>query len=40
MLWISPEFGYGDNDSPELPAGSVLCFEIDLVEVVKDSKVK
>ncbi|MDD3667218.1 Outer membrane protein MIP [bioreactor metagenome] len=40
MLWISPEYGYGDMDSPELPAGSVLCFEIDLIEVVKDSKVK
>ena len=40
MLWISPEYGYGDMDSPELPGGSVLCFEIDLIEVVKDSKVK
>lgn len=40
MLWISPEYGYGDMDSPELPAGSVLCFEIDLIEVVKDSNVK
>lgn len=40
MLWISPEYGYGDMDSPELPGGSVLCFEIELVEVVKDSKAK
>lgn len=36
MLWISPDLGYGDMDSPELPAGSVLVFEVQLVEVVKD----
>ncbi len=37
LLWISPDLGYGDMDSPELPAGSVLSFEVQLIEVVKDS---
>lgn len=36
LFWISPDLGYGDMDSPELPAGSLLSFEVELVEVVKD----
>ncbi len=36
LLWIHPDLAYGDMDNPDLPAGSVLCFEIDLIEVVKD----
>ncbi|MDD2529971.1 MAG: FKBP-type peptidyl-prolyl cis-trans isomerase N-terminal domain-containing protein [Bacteroidales bacterium] len=40
LLWVHPDLAYGDMDSPELPAGSVLCFEIDLIEVVKDSNLK
>lgn len=36
LFWISPELGYGDMDSPELPAGSLLSFEVQLIEVVKD----
>ncbi|MCK9162762.1 MAG: FKBP-type peptidyl-prolyl cis-trans isomerase [Bacteroidales bacterium] len=35
LFWISPELGYGDMDSPELPAGSLLSFEVQLIEVVK-----
>ena len=34
-FWISPDLAYGDNDSPELPAGSLLCFEVELLEVIK-----
>ncbi|MDR0971663.1 MAG: FKBP-type peptidyl-prolyl cis-trans isomerase [Bacteroidales bacterium] len=37
LLWVPADLGYGDMDSPELPAGSTLCFEVELVEVVKDS---
>ncbi|MDR1724871.1 MAG: FKBP-type peptidyl-prolyl cis-trans isomerase [Bacteroidales bacterium] len=35
LLWIKPDLAYGDNDSPELPAGSLLCFEIELLAIEK-----
>src|SRR5574344_79196 len=37
QFWMSPDLGYGDMDNPQLPAGSLLVFEVQLVEVVKDS---
>lgn len=36
MFWISPNLGYGDMDSPDLPAGSLLFFEVELIEVIVD----
>ncbi|MDR0789893.1 MAG: FKBP-type peptidyl-prolyl cis-trans isomerase [Bacteroidales bacterium] len=35
MFWIKPDLAYGDNDSPEIPAGSLLCFDVELLEVIK-----
>ncbi|MDR1005471.1 MAG: FKBP-type peptidyl-prolyl cis-trans isomerase [Bacteroidales bacterium] len=35
MFWIKPDLAYGDNDSPQIPAGSLLCFEVELLEVIK-----
>jgi peptidylprolyl isomerase len=32
-LVIPPEEGYGDSDSEAIPAGSVLVFEVDLLDV-------
>lgn len=38
QFWIHPDLGYGDSDSKEMPAGSLLCFEVQLIEVVADSE--
>lgn len=35
MFWIKPDLAYGDNNSPSIPAGSLLCFEVELLEVIK-----
>jgi FKBP-type peptidyl-prolyl cis-trans isomerase FkpA/FKBP-type peptidyl-prolyl cis-trans isomerase FklB len=35
LFWIHPDLAYGDNDTPDIPAGSLLCFEVELIEVVK-----
>ncbi|MDR2377511.1 MAG: FKBP-type peptidyl-prolyl cis-trans isomerase [Puniceicoccales bacterium] len=32
QLWIPSDLGYGDHDLPEIPAGSLLCFEVELVD--------
>jgi FKBP-type peptidyl-prolyl cis-trans isomerase FklB len=40
QIWVHPDLGYGDMDSPELPAGSLLSFEVELIEVVKDAPQK
>jgi FKBP-type peptidyl-prolyl cis-trans isomerase len=34
-FWIKPDLAYGDNDSSEIPAGSLLCFDVELLEVIK-----
>ena len=33
-VWIHPDLGYGDQGSPDLPAGSLLIFHIEMVEVL------
>lgn len=38
IFYMHPDIAYGDSDSPELPAGSALVFEVELVEVIKDSE--
>lgn len=35
-FWIHPDLAYGDSDSSELPAGSMLDFEVELIEVIPD----
>ena len=37
MLLIPSHLGYGFRDYRSIPGGSVLIFEIDLIEVVSDS---
>ncbi len=32
-LIISPELGYGDREMPNIPAGSTLLFEVELVDI-------
>ncbi len=36
-FWMHPDLAYGISDSPELPAGSLLDFEVELIEVIVDS---
>ncbi|MCH3924722.1 MAG: FKBP-type peptidyl-prolyl cis-trans isomerase [Bacteroidales bacterium] len=33
-VWVHPKLGYGIQDSPDLPAGSLLIFDIEMVEIV------
>jgi FKBP-type peptidyl-prolyl cis-trans isomerase FklB len=33
-FWIHPRLGYGNQDSPDLPAGSLLIFDIEMVDIV------
>jgi peptidylprolyl isomerase/FKBP-type peptidyl-prolyl cis-trans isomerase FklB len=33
-VWIHPDLGYGDQNNPELPAGSLLQFRIEMIEVL------
>lgn len=35
VLYLPSELGYGDFDIPNIPAGSLLIFEIDLVNITK-----
>jgi FKBP-type peptidyl-prolyl cis-trans isomerase len=34
IVWVHPNLGYGNQDSPDLPAGSLLIFDIEIVEVL------
>lgn len=36
-FWMHPDIAYGDSDSEELPAGSLLDFEVELLEVIDES---
>jgi FKBP-type peptidyl-prolyl cis-trans isomerase len=33
-FWIHPDLAYGNQNSEEIPAGSLLHFRIELVEVL------
>ena len=33
-LWVSPDLGYGDYPSEMIPAGSLLVFHVEMVEVL------
>ncbi len=37
-FWIHPDLGYGDQDNAMLPAGSMLVFHVEMVEVVPAKK--
>jgi FKBP-type peptidyl-prolyl cis-trans isomerase len=37
-LWIPPELGYGPSARPGIPANSVLAFEVELLDIVKQEK--
>jgi FKBP-type peptidyl-prolyl cis-trans isomerase len=39
-LWIPPELAYGPSPRPGIPANSVLSFEVELLEIVKQDKKK
>lgn len=39
-LWIPPELAYGPSPRPGIPANSVLAFEVELLEIVKQDKKK
>ncbi len=34
LLWIHPDLAYGMEDSPEIPAGSLLMYDIKVVDVI------
>ncbi|MES2767505.1 MAG: FKBP-type peptidyl-prolyl cis-trans isomerase [Bdellovibrionota bacterium] len=34
-LFVPPELGYGNQGRPKIPPGSVLIFEIELIEILK-----
>ncbi len=34
LLWIHPDLAYGMDDSPEIPAGSLLMYDIKVVDVI------
>ena len=33
-FWISPDLGYGDQGGNGIPAGSLLIFHVEMVEVL------
>jgi FKBP-type peptidyl-prolyl cis-trans isomerase FkpA len=37
-LTCPADLAYGDRPSPEIPAGSTLVFDVELLEIVKDAK--
>ncbi|MDR3143870.1 MAG: FKBP-type peptidyl-prolyl cis-trans isomerase [Puniceicoccales bacterium] len=39
-LWIPSDLGYGDHDLPKIPAGSLLCFEVELIDCKNAPKPK
>ncbi len=39
-FWISPELGYGDRANSKIPGNSLLTFEVELLEIVKEEPKK
>lgn len=37
-FWIHPDLAYGNQDSPMIPAGSMLVFKVEMVEVLPANK--
>lgn len=37
-VWIHPDLGYGMQDSPTIPAGSLLIFDIEVTEVLQGDR--
>lgn len=37
-FYIHPKMAYGSRDKPGIPANSALIFEVELIDIVKDSK--
>jgi len=35
IFWLHPDLAFGDNSSDMIPAGSMLCCEVELLEVIE-----